>query len=232
MCRFVLTSLSSFGAVFSGGQMLIGGLLEEQSSTQTDFIPSLWQAKQPLFNCCVQQHMAHTSCRPVKHLLLLYSKCNPTHLPCLHITLNSSTEAANRVRIYTLFWRDPLHQLQIPLQTDKTKEWKHVNAFSMLSKLFLLMQGENRAWPSVQYYATYSKTHWEKLCQRVALTLHIWGFSCKSLLLGLPNQQCMSPRLRFLHSSFSVRSKHHDHQYHFHPQLLQGGAASGLTSNQ
>lgn len=84
----------------------------------------------------------------------------------------------------------------------------------------------------MQYHATYSKTHWEKLCQRVALTLHIWGFSCKSLLLGLPNQQCMSPRLRFLHSSFPVRSKHHDHQYHFHPQLLQGGAASGLTSNQ
>lgn len=172
------------------------------------------------------------SCRPVTHLLLLYSKCNPTHLPCLHITLNSSTEAANRVCIFTLFWRDPLYQLQIPLQRDKAKYWKHVNTFSMLSELFLLMQGENRVCPSVQYYATYSKTHWEKLCQGVALTLHIWGFFCKSLLLELPSQQCTSPRPRFLHSSFPVRSKHHDHKYHIHRQLLQQGAASGLTSNQ
>lgn len=46
--------------------------------------------------------------------------------------------ASQRLCIYTLFWRDPLDQLQIPLQKDKAKDWKHVNAFSMLSKLFLL----------------------------------------------------------------------------------------------
>lgn len=81
VCRFVLTSLSSFGEVFSGGQILIGSFLEEQSRTHSCFIPSLRQAQQPLFNCRVWLHSAHTSCRPVKHLLLLYSKREPTRSP-------------------------------------------------------------------------------------------------------------------------------------------------------
>lgn len=226
MCRFIFTSLSSVGAVSSGGQMLIGGLLEEQRRTQTDFIPSLWQAKQPLFNCCVQQHMAHMSCRPVKHLLLLYSKCNPTHLPCLHITLNSFTEA---VYLHTLLERS-IRSATNTLAERQSQGLETCKCLFHAFKAISAQQGENRVWPSVQYYATYSKMHWEKLCQGVALTLHIWGFSCKSLP-GLPSQQCTSPGLRLLHSSFPVRSKHHDHEYHVHPQLLQQGAASGLTSN-
>lgn len=41
VCVDLSLSLSSFGEVFSGGQILIGGFLEEQSRTQAGFIPSL-----------------------------------------------------------------------------------------------------------------------------------------------------------------------------------------------